>query len=313
MIDISVIIPCYNRQDLIGEAIESALQGPSVEVIVVDDGSTDQSWEVVRSFGARITATQIENSGPAAARNRGLELARGRHVRFLDSDDRLPAGSLSAHLEIARALGTDEISVGDAVSIDGSGRRVTTSVCYGYAHIAPPGPLPTATVVGTVMPPVLPLYPTAVLRRVGGFDPTVSLMEDHEMALRILEAGYRFVRTDLIVYEVREHDGERLSRNLSAKDYSGLAGIYARAARRPAMSQAERTALGRLIWTSGRDAARAGYAREAATLFEIAQGVGGSAAWTGALPLKWLYRIVSPVAAERVLGGAKRALGRTGQ
>ena len=76
---VSIIIPCYNAEKYVGEAIESALAQtyPNKEVIVIDDGSTDGSLQVIKSFGHRIRWETGPNRGGSAARNRGIELARG--------------------------------------------------------------------------------------------------------------------------------------------------------------------------------------------------------------------------------------------
>lgn len=86
---VSCIIPVYNGQQYIGETIESVL-GQSValdEVVVVDDGSTDDTAQVVRSFGSRVRLVQQENAGPAAARNLGVKEATGSLLTFQDADD----------------------------------------------------------------------------------------------------------------------------------------------------------------------------------------------------------------------------------
>src|ERR1019366_10044964 len=86
---VSVIIPTYNRSGLIARAIKSVLaaMSPGDEVLVIDDGSTDDTAAVVRSFGDAIRYIRIENSGPGAARNLGIRLAECPLVAFLDSDD----------------------------------------------------------------------------------------------------------------------------------------------------------------------------------------------------------------------------------
>jgi glycosyltransferase involved in cell wall biosynthesis len=85
----SVIIPAYNRAGLIGRTLQSVLsqQHTDLEVIVVDDGSTDGTPDVVRSFGSRVQLLHQENKGPGAARNKGLAAAIGQYAAFLDSDD----------------------------------------------------------------------------------------------------------------------------------------------------------------------------------------------------------------------------------
>jgi glycosyltransferase involved in cell wall biosynthesis len=86
---VSIVIPCFNDEGFLGEAIESALAQThaEVEVIVVDDGSTDGSGELARSFGSRVRVTRKPNGGLSSARNRGVDIARGDYVTFLDSDD----------------------------------------------------------------------------------------------------------------------------------------------------------------------------------------------------------------------------------
>lgn len=88
-LDVSVIIPTYNRARLVVEAIESVLHqtAPPREIIVIDDGSTDETPRALESFGNRIISIHQENQGVGAARNRGLAMAQGRYLAFLDSDD----------------------------------------------------------------------------------------------------------------------------------------------------------------------------------------------------------------------------------
>jgi glycosyltransferase involved in cell wall biosynthesis len=88
-IQVSVVIPTYNRADFLREAIESVLAQTytDFELIVVDDGSTDGTQELVTSFYGKARYIRQENSGPAAARNNGIKNAVGKFISFLDSDD----------------------------------------------------------------------------------------------------------------------------------------------------------------------------------------------------------------------------------
>jgi glycosyltransferase involved in cell wall biosynthesis len=84
----STIIPCFNRQNYIASTIDSVLaQAESNEIIVVDDGSTDDSMKIVQAYGDRVTILQQKNRGPGAARNLGAAASKGAYLCFLDSDD----------------------------------------------------------------------------------------------------------------------------------------------------------------------------------------------------------------------------------
>jgi glycosyltransferase involved in cell wall biosynthesis len=88
---VSVIIPCHNYGRLLGDAIDSALVQTytSVEVIVVDDGSTDETAAVASSYSDRVLLVRQQNGGPGSARNAGARASRGDYVVFLDADDSL--------------------------------------------------------------------------------------------------------------------------------------------------------------------------------------------------------------------------------
>jgi len=100
---VSIVIPCYNGETFVGEAIQSALDQTyqNVGVIVIDDGSTDGSLEVIRSFGDAIRWETGPNRGACAARNRGVELACGELIQFLDADDLLLPQKLERQVEFA--------------------------------------------------------------------------------------------------------------------------------------------------------------------------------------------------------------------
>src|SRR5687768_8397891 len=104
---VSVVIPCYNGEQFIREAIGSALSQtyPDLEIIVIDDGSTDGSLDRIRSFGKGIRWESGPNRGGCAARNRGIELARGDWVQFLDADDLLHPNKIACQTPVALALG----------------------------------------------------------------------------------------------------------------------------------------------------------------------------------------------------------------
>lgn len=97
----SIIIPTHNRAGFLRDAIESifAQEERDFEIIVVDDGSTDATPEILKPYAGRIEILRQENRGPAAARNLGIDRARGEYVAFLDSDDRWFPWTLALYRE----------------------------------------------------------------------------------------------------------------------------------------------------------------------------------------------------------------------
>lgn len=106
---VSAIIPNYNRETFIGETISNLLAQslPPHEIIVVDDGSTDKSVDVIRSFGDKVKLIQQSNQGPGAARNAGLKVAIGELIQFQDSDDLLSLNKLEAQATLLGQTGAD--------------------------------------------------------------------------------------------------------------------------------------------------------------------------------------------------------------
>jgi len=101
--DVSVVIPAYNCVDFLPAAIESAMgqTRPPAEIIVVDDGSTDETLAAARSYGSPVRVVDQENAGVSAARNRAIELARGDWIAFLDADDVWRPTKLERQLDAA--------------------------------------------------------------------------------------------------------------------------------------------------------------------------------------------------------------------
>ncbi len=111
---VSVIIPTYNTANYIGQAIESVFKQTHspIEIIVIDDGSVDNTESVVKNFGGKIRYVYQDNHGPSHARNRGIEIASGDYLAFIDADDVWLPENLSCHLDQFKAFKNLDISVG---------------------------------------------------------------------------------------------------------------------------------------------------------------------------------------------------------
>lgn len=181
---VSVVIPTYQRAHYLGGAIDSALQqaDADVEVIVVDDGSTDETADVARSYGDRIVFVQQANRREGAARNAGVSRARGSLVAFLDSDDLWLPGKLARDIGAFQMQPRAGLLFSRAVFIDPSGRELRRSR---------PAPPITAGPAGLVRENYIPLstvvVPIDVLREVGGFSelPEMSGSYDWHLWVRI--------------------------------------------------------------------------------------------------------------------------------
>ena len=108
---VSVIIPAYNCERFIGEAVESVRRQnyEPIEIFIIDDGSTDRTRSCIESLGEDIRYVYQSNRGPAAARNRGITMAGGEVIGFLDADDYWPANKLK--VQLARMNRNPEIEV----------------------------------------------------------------------------------------------------------------------------------------------------------------------------------------------------------
>lgn len=106
---ISVIIPAYNAAAFLRNAIESALRQtlPALEILVVDDGSRDETGRIAASYGAPVRCLRRENGGLSAARNTGIEAAQGEWLAFLDADDLWPEDHLASQWAVASQTGAD--------------------------------------------------------------------------------------------------------------------------------------------------------------------------------------------------------------
>ena len=108
---VSVIIPCYNSDRWISEAINSVLAQtyPNIEIIVVDDGSTDSSLEIIKSYGYRLKWVTGKNQGGNIARNRGFQLSQGKYIQWLDADDYLLPEKIARQVEYLEQNNCDAV------------------------------------------------------------------------------------------------------------------------------------------------------------------------------------------------------------
>lgn len=318
MTRVSIIIPCFNRARFISDAIESALRQsfPDIEVIVIDDGSTDDSWSIISSFGEQINAVRVKNRGACHARNIAIRKARGALVKFLDSDDLLEPNAIEGQLQDLATLPEGSIVIGTAISIDSQGTPLQLDK-YNIPFPQNGNMVPLVTLLSKCISVSLPIFPILGLHRVGGFDEDLTISEDYDLILRLYRAGYKFFLFDTATGRFREHDDGRMSATSPAYAFEQLHRMYVEhlavfsASDKGPLSEGEIVAFGQLIWLMGRTATRKGYIAEARSLFALGDEIGGRNAWNGSTLIRFLYNFVDPITCEAIMSAAKRLIGRT--
>ena len=205
---VSVIIPCYNHAEFLGEAIESVLRQNyrRFEIIVVDDGSTDGTAEVASGYPDVICITQ-QNRGLAASRNRGLSQSTGDYLVFLDADDRLLPGALEVGVRSLETRPECAFVYGRCrwVSLDGA--LVPAPLQFSIGEEPYRSLLERNCVWGcmTVM------FRRSVLEAVSGFNDSLASAEDYDLYLRIARKFPVYFH-GAVVAEYRRH-GTNMSNN----------------------------------------------------------------------------------------------------
>ena len=211
---ISAVIPTYQRAALLPRALESVRRQtrPADEVIVVDDGSTDHTAELVRRRFPEARCLCQPNRGVSAARNLGIEEAAGRWIALLDSDDAWRPEKLERQLAaIAAAPGnrvchTDEIWIRDGRRVN-PGRRHAKAGGWIFRHCLPL----------CAISPSSALIHRSVFSEVGGFDETLPACEDYDLWLRI-SARYPLLLVDQPLVEKYGGHSDQLSRTVPGLD-----------------------------------------------------------------------------------------------
>lgn len=192
---VSVLIPCYNAGRWVAEAIQSCLDQTyrPIEIIVVDDGSTDESRQIVSGFvaGGKSSIRLIEgqHQGAAAARNRGFAVSRGRYVEFLDADDLMSPRKIE--LQAAAATHSPEaVLCGPSLWLRQSNGCWKTE--QPTQHMSRTGDFVHEWLAGNFFASHSFLWPRKVVVKLGGWDESLSSFQDGDLFMRALLQGVQF-------------------------------------------------------------------------------------------------------------------------
>ncbi|WP_286765757.1 MULTISPECIES: glycosyltransferase family 2 protein [Rhodopirellula] len=308
---ISVVIPCYNNEAHLERCIDSVLGQISVEpeVIIVDDGSQDDSERVLNHFESSCTVVRQRNGGACRARNAGLEMAQGEFVKFLDADDYLAPGALERQVSQLRSFERNDVSVyGDVDWIDASGDVVSQSKRLGCDDLR--------SGEGSLALPLTsaPLHYTDQVRRAGGFDPRLPRAQEFDLHMRMWFAGTDFMYRPGLVYYYQQHDGPRVSsQDKNEATYQARLEAYRRyllAANEiadPCVKEKVRLELARALWSLGRLALRSGVRKPVVDeIFAESRNISGRGAMTGSGAYRLLSLAVGPRKSEALISLLKR-------
>lgn len=190
---VSIIIPCFNAQTWLAEAIDSCLNQTysNLEVIVVDDGSKDKSLEILKRYGNKITWETGPNRGGNYARNRGIALAKGEYIQFLDADDYILPKKIERQVRVLEETGADAV-YGDW--------RYKTHLPNGSSYlqeIVSCGPkddfLESLLCNDRWSNPAPVLFTRSAVEQSGGWDENLKAAQDRDFFLSVALTGAEFV------------------------------------------------------------------------------------------------------------------------
>lgn len=212
---ISVVIPSFNRREVLSRAVRSVMEQTfsAWELIVVDDGSEDESWKVVQETrDARVNYVYQKHRGVSAARNLGMRLARGDWIAFLDSDDYWQPGKLERQLEALRHRPHYRVIYTDEIWIR-RGRRVNPK----KIHRKYSGWIYHRCLPLCIISPSSVMLHKSVFDEVGAFDETYPVCEDYELWLRVAARHPVFFLEEPLIVKTGGHS-DQLSHSLWGLD-----------------------------------------------------------------------------------------------
>lgn len=186
---VSIIIPCFNAQRWLSEAIDSCLQQtyPQIEIIVIDDASTDNSLEIIESYGDRVIWESLaENKGGCYARNRGFAISKGKYIQFLDADDYIFPEKIARQVDFFEATKADVVygdwrhqihlpdgtSVLEEIKISGHQEDILESLIANWW-----------TAVASI------LYTRSAVKNSSGWDESLAVVQDKDFFISVVMNG----------------------------------------------------------------------------------------------------------------------------
>jgi glycosyltransferase involved in cell wall biosynthesis len=220
---VSVLIPCRNAERYIEETLASALAQtrPATEIIVVDDGSTDRSRELIARLGPAVTVVANVGRGASAARNHATSLARGEFLQYLDADDLLEPHALESRTDGLVSAGAD-VAVSDWQRLIERGHEWVAGRVESGAPAGGDEPTDLKVFRGFWAPPAAILYRRSLCAQIGGWHEGMPVIQDARCLFDAAARSPRFVHVRGVGARYRQHTGNSLSSRSSVAFWSDV-------------------------------------------------------------------------------------------
>lgn len=269
---VSVLIPAFNSERFIAKCVESVLgqNYGRVEVIVVDDGSTDGTREVLEHYKELKVISQT-NQGACVARNKALCAADGDYIKFLDADDFLLAEAIALQVDAMKKLDANSMVYGDyIIHREGDVKAINNVVIQQEREQLPQ--LIMANILTST-----PMHRKGLLKKVGGFDARFKSGQEWNLHVRLAAQGARFAYQPVKIYTHRVHfSADRISikrKNSPSRLEGEVEKILMTLESVGAVSETSLAAFSACLWEIGRAALREGKQDLARSCFELAKTV----------------------------------------
>lgn len=306
---VSVIIPCYNAENYVSEAIESALSQTHtpIEIIVVDDGSTDRSVDAVCAYGEKVKILKTAQRGACAARNAGLKLCTGQYVQFLDADDVLLPNKIETQLPFLSVGQYDLVFCNGFLFGDDRPQRPIKKLR------ALPSPDNIDSFIyclrhgfGTEGP----LHRRSLLEKVGGFREGLAGGQEYDLHVRLGAAGARLHKLDDYLFCHRNHDDpNRITRTPKPPGFNAelMMGLLERLHRDlpDALTSEQRKEFAGALFQTSIHAYRAGAEAIAEKGFMVARALSSELEYNERIFYKFIACSADPMFAEACLKQAR--------
>ncbi len=223
---VSVVIPTYNRAKMLTDAVESVLRQthPVDEIIVIDDGSTDNTPATIEQFGDKLRYIRQANAGPSTARNRGVAEAHGDFIAFQDSDDHWTPNKIATQLDFLSTHPRVEVVFGLMADVHTAADELIPVMRnqFVYDQLRRANGV-VENMLGLLLLDNMIPTPTVLMRRacfdrIGGFDPNLHIAEDFDLWLRAA-AEFQFGFIDDILLKRRRHEGNLINESATRLHY----------------------------------------------------------------------------------------------